>query len=207
MSTTPSIERRCAAGKVEIRSEEGRPKTIRGYAAVFNSRSENLGGFVEIIQRGAFRDVLAQSPDVRALLNHNADLILGRTKSGTLKIGEDDTGLWYEITPADTQVTRDLMESIRRGDLDQSSFAFSLTREGQDWKEEDGGKLMVRTIKKVSRLMDVSIVAFPAYAEASVALRTMQEVSNETLAAQREALAQAAAARRARELQLAELDA
>lgn len=178
----PPIERRFTTGAVEIRTAaEGGAKTVRGYAAVFGKRSGNLGTenyqFFEIIDRGAFDDVLKD--DVRALFNHDPNLILARSKAGegTLKIGADDTGLWYEFTPPDTNAGRDLTESLKRGDVDQSSFAFSLVQAGQAWEEKtDGGKTVVlRTIKKVARLYDVSPVTYPAYPDATVALRSLEE--------------------------------
>lgn len=197
---TPAIERRFTTGKVELRAAEGKTPTIRGYAAAFDSPSENLGGFIEVIAKGAFDDVLKD--DVRALFNHDANLILGRTKSGTCTIGVDDTGLFYEITPADTQTARDLTVSLKRGDVDQSSFAFAVKREGQDWKDHpDNPAMMIRTITKVARLYDVSPVTYPAYPDTEASARTLQEArawKTEQTPKPDEA------ARRARELQLAE---
>lgn len=184
---TPSIERRFTTGAVEIRSEgEGKPTKARGYAAMFGKRSSNLGSedyqFFEIIDRGAFDDVLKD--DVRALFNHDPNLILARSKggAGTLSIGADDSGLWYEFDLPDTQAGRDLAVSLKRGDVDQSSFAFSLTRDGQVWEEKtEGGKTTYnRTIKKVARLYDVSPVTYPAYPDTSVAMRSLEEAKHVT---------------------------
>lgn len=180
----PEMERRFTQGAVELRTEgEGTEakKKVRGYAAVFNKLSENLGGskyhFFEIIERGAFDDVLKD--DVRALFNHDSNLILARSKGGqgTLSIGADDTGLWYEFEAPDTQAGRDLLVSLKRGDVDQSSFAFSLLKEGQVFTEEtkDGVTIVTRTIKKVSRLYDVSPVTYPAYPDATVGLRSLEQ--------------------------------
>lgn len=208
MKTPPAIEereRRFTAGKVEVRADgDGKVATVRGYAAMFDRRSENLGGFVEIIKRGAFDDVLRD--DVRALFNHDANLILARSKNGegTLRFGADDAGLWYEFTPPDTQAGRDLVVSLKRGDVDQSSFAFSVRREGQEWKDEQDGKLMVRTITKVARLYDVSPVTYPAYPDTTVATRSLDEFRKEATPAP--AITTAESARRARELQLAEAE-
>lgn len=175
-----NIERRFTSGQVEIRSE-GEQKKIRGYAAVFGKESENLGSdkyqFREVIERGAFDDVL--NDDVRALFNHDPSLILARSKGGkgTLSIGVDDTGLWYEFTPPDTQAGRDLLVSLERGDVDQSSFGFEVTREGQKWEETSDGErsYRLRTIQKVKRLHDVSPVTYPAYPDATVALRSLEQ--------------------------------
>lgn len=197
-----AIERRFTTAKVEVRADgDGKVATVRGYAAMYDRRSENLGGFVEIIKRGAFDEVLKD--DVRALFNHDANLILARSKNGdgTLRVGVDDTGLWYEFTPPDTQAGRDLVVSLKRGDVDQSSFAFAVRREGQDWKDEDGGKLMVRTISKVARLYDVSPVTYPAYPDTTVATRSLEDFKKEVAPPTNDE-----AARRAREIALAEAD-
>jgi len=181
---TPSIERRFTSGAVELRAAPDAPekRVVRGYAAMFGKRSANLGTenyqFFEIIERGAFDEVLKH--DVRALFNHDPNLILARAREGkgTLTLGTDDTGLWYEFTPDGEQsYARDLVCALARGDVDQSSFAFSLVQEGQSWEEKtDGGKTVVlRTIKKVSRLYDVSPVTYPAYPDATVALRSLEE--------------------------------
>lgn len=183
-ASTPTIERRYTSGAVELRSEgEGAEakRKVRGYAAVYGKRSDNLGGdrykVFEIIEPGAFDDVLKD--DVRALFNHDANLILARSKagSGTLSLGVDERGLWYEFEAPDTQAGRDLMVSLARGDVDQSSFAFSIGRDGQKWEEvtEDGKTVATRTIKKVSRLYDVSPVTYPAYPDATAALRSLDE--------------------------------
>ena len=153
---------------IETRSE-GDKTIVRGHAAVFNKRSENLGGFVEIIAPGAFDDVM--DDDVRALFNHDANLILGRSKSGTLAMSIDDTGLAYEIDLPDTQAGRDLDVSMKRGDVDQSSFAFSV--KDDEWEDKDGQ--YIRTIKKVDRLFDVSPVTYPAYPDADAGVRSLEK--------------------------------
>jgi HK97 family phage prohead protease len=177
-------ETRTLSEPVEIRAADGedaKPK-VRGYAAVFGKESENLGGqdyqFREIIEPGAFDEVLAD--DVRALLNHDPNFILARSKNGigTLTLGTDERGLFYEFEPPDTQAGRDLVESIRRGDIDQSSFSFRVNKDGQDWEEKqegDGPTMITRTIKKVARLFDVSPVTYPAYPDATVALRSLED--------------------------------
>lgn len=190
MSTTPTIsapaiERRYTAGAVELRMDgegEQAKRKVRGYAAVFGAESENLGGdtyrMFEKIERGAFDDVLKD--DVRALFNHDANLILARSKNGTgtLTLGVDDRGLFYEFEAPDTQAGRDLLVSLQRGDVDQSSFAFTVSRGGQKWEEEtrDGVTTARRTITKVSRLYDVSPVTYPAYPDASAALRSFEQM-------------------------------
>ena len=141
---------------------------LTGYAALFDSLSENMGGFSERIACGAFRDVL--TGDTRALMNHDPNFVLGRTKAGTLKLKEDQKGLLVEIFPPDTAWARDLVVSIKRGDVSQMSFGFGVDPEGEEWSKSNGSQ--VRTIRKVARLYDVSVVTYPAYSETSVSARS-----------------------------------
>jgi uncharacterized protein len=149
--------------RMETAEYEG--NTIRGYAAVYNSDSEWMGGFYEQIERGAFDDVLDN--DVRAYFNHDENLILGRVSSGTLRISTDKKGLFYEVDLPNTTYANDLMELMKRGDINQSSFAFLIDRDR--WEERNG--TTYRIIEKVSRLLDVSPVAQPAYPEATSELK------------------------------------
>jgi HK97 family phage prohead protease len=132
--------------------------TFTGYAAKFDTRSHDLGGFVETIRSGAFGRAIREGQDVRALINHDPGLILGRTASGTLKLAEDSTGLHYEVDAPDTSYARDLSESMQRGDVTQSSFGFRVRQD--DWQKEGRGRL--RTLLDVD-LTDVSPVTYPAY--------------------------------------------
>ncbi|WP_440867358.1 HK97 family phage prohead protease [Symbiopectobacterium purcellii] len=164
-------ELRCYSGEVRTEQTGDGPAYIIGYGSVFNSRSEPLWGFREIIKPGAFDDVL--NDDVRALFNHDANFILGRSTAGTLFVAVDDKGLRYDITAPDTQTIRDLVLSpMARGDISQSSFAFRVARDGEHWYEDEEG-IVLREITKVSRLFDVSPVTYPAYQEADSALRSM----------------------------------
>ena len=181
------LERRFLPGCVEIRTEGTEKPRVRGYAAKYGVESENLGGkrkeIRETIAKGAFDDVLQD--DVRALFNHDANLVLARSKGGqgTLTLGTDETGLWYEFEAPDTQAGRDLLENIRLGNVDQSSFGFTVTEEGQAWEEkrdESGNTIARRTIKKISRLFDVSPVTYPAYPDATVALRSLESFQRES---------------------------
>lgn len=178
---TNGLERR-AYQPVELRvSDEGDAPKIVGHAAVFDELSEPIGftfPFRERIQRGAFRQSIGED-DVRALWNHNPDWVLGRNRAGTLRMREDDKGLAVEIDPPDTQWARDLLTSIRRGDVNQMSFGFQVIDD--DWATENGES--IRTLKKV-RLFDVSVVTYPAYPQTDAAVRS----SIERLAAQIEAL-------------------
>jgi len=156
---------------IEVRAaEEGRSRKLVGYAAVFDQISEDLGGFREVIRRGAFRKTL-QEADVRALWNHDENFVLGRTKSGTLRLEEDERGLKIEIDPPDTQWARDLLVSIERGDVDQMSFAFVPVKD--NWTEGRDGKPL-RELLEV-RLFDVSPVTWPAYPQTSIQVRSWQQ--------------------------------
>lgn len=161
------MEREIRIGTVEVRSDDGENR-ISGYAAVFHRLSENMGGFREKILPGAFDNVL--NDDVRALINHQSSLILGRTKADTLQLSVDDKGLHYRIDPPDTQYAKDLIASIRRGDITQSSFSFQI--EDDNWNEDDDGRL-IRTIKSFKRLFDIAPVTYPAYPDTTVAARSI----------------------------------
>ena len=176
------VERRAFAAELRVVREEGKKPVIRGHAAVFNALSEDLGGFRELIAPGAFKNAIPRD-DVRALFNHDSNLILGRSRPGqanTLRMVEDDTGLAIEIDPPDTQYARDLMVSMERGDITQMSFGFSVTKGGQKWEENSDGTHK-RTLTEV-RLYDVSPVTFPAYPQTDVALRNLTEFKTETKA-------------------------
>ena len=141
-------------------------RTLEGYAAVFESRSEMLWDwgqpFYEVIERGAFDSVL--NDDVRALLNHDPNHLLARTKSGTLKIEQDEKGLKFRF---DVPKSRDdVLEMIERGDLDQNSFAFYI--EEDEWTHENGED--IRRIKKVKELRDITLATYPAYPDTSVSM-------------------------------------
>lgn len=142
---------------------------ITGYAAVFNSLSDDLGWFREKIDPGAFSETI-KTDDVRALWNHDSNYPLGRNKSGTLSLSEDAHGLKIDVQPPDTQWARDLMTSIDRGDVDQMSFGFETLSDR--WETVD--KQEIRTLIKV-RLFDVSPVTFPAYPDTEVGLRSLEE--------------------------------
>lgn len=173
-----STERRFKRGPVEVRGEDNQ-KRIEGYAAVFyregdaGTEYELWDGARERIMPGAFDDVLARSEDVYGLFNHSPDHILGRTKSGTLKISVDDVGLRYEISPSGTRTYSDVMELLERGDLDGSSFAFRARGEGAAmWSIDEETGEEIREIRKVSLLVDVGPVAMPAYSGTTAGARS-----------------------------------
>lgn len=158
-------ERRCAPTEFEVRARSGDAGgvVVEGHAAVFSRTSQNLGGFVEQIDPKAFDRSLGDNPDVRALINHDATHILGRTRSGTLRLSKDSTGLLYEIDMPDRSDARDLIVSMERGDVSHSSFAFYVMRDGDEWGETSDG-FALRTLTAVSiHNGDVSPVTYPAY--------------------------------------------
>lgn len=177
--------------------------TIRGYAAVYNQPSEDLGGFVESIRPGAFSKAIGRD-DVRALFNHDANYVLGRNRAGTLALHDDERGLGVTITPPDAQWANDLMASMRRGDIDQMSFAFGVFED--NWTRSDDGYPHRELIDL--RLYDVSVVTYPAYPQTTVAVRaklnefTGQGAVEEDEQADGSATAGAAAAARRRQIEL-----
>jgi uncharacterized protein len=150
---------------LEVREENGE-RVIEGYAALYNSETD-LGVFRESISPGAFDDVL--NDDVRALINHDPSLILGRSSAGTLELSTDEFGLKYRVKLGNQQYATDLYESIKRGDISQSSFAFTI--KDQSWSEDRS----TRKVEKVAKLLDVSPVTYPAYKSATVAARKEEE--------------------------------
>ena len=180
--TSDGLERRAfAADGFRIETRDDGQKRLRGHAAVFNSLSEDMGGFREQIAPGAFADAIA-GDDVRALFNHDPNFILGRNRAKTLTLAEDSRGLAIEIVLPDTQTVRDLVVApIERGDVSQMSFGFSVRPGGQDWAKDDEGRV-IRTLKRL-RLFDVSPVVFPAYAETDVAVRSFADWKKSTVPA------------------------
>ena len=160
-----NIERRSFT--VELRAEPDADR-ITGYAAVFDSLSEDLGGFREIIRPGAFARSLQESPDVRAFWQHDPSRILGRTTAGTLSVSEDEHGLRFDITPPSGPTGQDALEAIRRGDVDQMSFGFKVEQDRM-LKREDG--TILRELLDV-HLIEVSPVTFPAYQATQAEVRS-----------------------------------
>jgi HK97 family phage prohead protease len=157
---------------VESRAD-GRAAIV-GYAAVYNRLSLDLGGFKEEILPGAFDRILRKrSQDVVALFNHDSNIVLGRTSSGTLELSSDDKGLRYVVTPPVSRA--DVLELIARKDVAGSSFAFTIGKDGETFRQGEDGKA-VRQIREVSGLYDVGPVLVPAYpaTSASVAMRSYE---------------------------------
>lgn len=143
-------------------------KHLVGHAAVFNSLSQELWGFREKIAPGAFKRTIDEGADVRALLNHDPNYVLGRTVAKTLVLSEDDRGLRVDITPPNTQWAKDLIETVSRGDISQMSFGFIVRKE--QWEENEDQN--IRTLLDVD-LFDVSPVTFPAYPATDIQARSI----------------------------------
>jgi len=161
----------------ELRAErDGRGMRLIGYAAIFNTWSHDLGGFREIVAPGAFSRSL--NGDVRALFNHDPNLVLGRTTNGTLQLREDSKGLLIDLLLPDVGYARDLWTLVERGDVSQMSFGFRIPPGGDKWAKGNDG-LALRTLLNVE-LGDVSAVTYPAYEETVVSARQRaQEILSE----------------------------
>ncbi|WP_337175385.1 HK97 family phage prohead protease [Paludisphaera sp.] len=173
MSTRPQPDTRSLpAAELRVDQVDGKGRIV-GYAAVFDSFSNDLGGFREVIRPGAFAAAIAGA-DVRLVVNHDPSLILGRTRNGTLRLAEDSRGLRVEADPPDTQMARDYMALIDRGDLSEMSFRFYMHEDpdrGQLWRSGPDG--VIREITEFARIDDVSIVAYPAYRATEVSVRSL----------------------------------
>lgn len=178
MDGSHELERRnfAEAPGLEVKADENGRTVIRGYAAVFESESQDLGGFVEVVERGAFDEVMKASPDVFGRFNH--DRLLGRTTSGTMRLFVDERGLRYEIDPP--RAAADVVELIERGDVRGSSFAFRVKGDGEKWYKDQKGRT-IRSIKRFSSLHDAGPVEQPAYlsTETYVSKRALEMAQHE----------------------------
>lgn len=155
--------------KLETRDEQDGEMIIEGYFAVFNKETELWPGAYEEIAPTAFDKTL--SNDIRALINHDTRLVLGRNKAGTLELKTDSRGLWgrIKINPNDTDAVN-LYERVKRGDVDQCSFGFNILSEDTDYREDGTVKWRITEVD----LHEVSVVTFPAYEDTGVQARKKQ---------------------------------
>lgn len=135
----------------------------------YNSLSGNLGGFVEQIAPGAFKKTIQENRDLKLLVNHQSTMLIGRTKNDTLRVWEEEDGLAFEAIPPETQLGKDTMTLVENGYVDQISFGFRCIKDS--W-EESPGNFPLRTLKECE-LKEISIVTFPAYPSATVAVRSL----------------------------------
>lgn len=162
-------------------SGDADPLRLDGYAAVFN-RSAKLPGFEERIKPGAFTRSIDATADIVCLWNHNSDLVLGRTTSGTLHLNQDERGLHFIVDLPNTQSARDYHESIRRGDVNGCSFGFMVDKDGQEWSEgkrDDGTYFVQRELTNFVRITDVSPVTYPCYDGTAIQARAVVEAPAE----------------------------
>jgi HK97 family phage prohead protease len=167
-------ERRGIVEEVTFRADVAGP-TVSGYAALYNTETTIAGFFRERIAPGAFRTALSGEDDVRALFNHDSNMVLGRTRSGTLVLSETKKGLRYDIElNEEDPEAMSVRAKIKRGDVSGSSFGFIVRAE--EWQEpKDRRDLPLRTVTD-AELFDVSPVTFPAYPQTSVTARSLEDV-------------------------------
>lgn len=168
------LERRYVTNAtLEVESrEEGNAPVLRGVIP-YNSLSVDLGGFREVFRPGAFSETIERD-DIVGLFNHETSLILGRKSAGTLRFQDSESGLSYSLDLPDTQAGRDVMVSVRRGDIIGTSFAFLIDNCERDERWERGNEYATRNVLK-ARLMDVSPCTYPAYPDSTVALRSLEQ--------------------------------
>lgn len=175
-----TMERRALTAAPELRADGG-IKTAAGYAALFDVETDIGGYFREKIAPGAFSDSITNG-DIRALVDHDSGRVIGRSTAGTLRLSEDDKGLAVEIDLPDTSDGRDLAVLLERQDISGMSFGFRVTHD--EWDET--GEIPTRTIHAVE-LFEISAVAFPAYADTEIALRSLEDAKREREKHDREA--------------------
>lgn len=176
--TTDDREVRLVTAPMEARESETEPRTLSGYAARYDVETTIGDAFRERIAPGAFASAITRGDDVRALFNHDANHVLGRTTAGTLRLEEDAHGLRYTVVLPDTSTARDLWVSVQRGDISQSSFAFSV--EGQEWRSAGKGETLPLRVVTDVRLFDVSPVTYPAYGQTTVSARALIAAATES---------------------------
>ena len=157
------MEKRIFNIESRFETREDGTESVSGYGAVFNSISENLGGFYEYIAPTAITQETIDKSDIRALINHDHNLVLARSTSGTLKVEVDEKGMRYSFDIPETSYGKDLSINMKNGNISQSSFAFTVGSD--EWStDEDGND--IRTITNIDRLFDVSPVVYAAYSQA-----------------------------------------
>lgn len=159
---------------LEVRAEDDGAPVIAGRGIPYGEWSEDLGGFRERLLPGTFRESIADD-DIRALFNHNPDIVLGRKSNGTLRLTESERGVAYEVDiNADDADAMSAVARVRRGDITGNSFGFFIEdREDQEWEERDG--ILWRTVKR-ARLRELGPQVFPAYPQSDVAVRSTSAV-------------------------------
>ena len=170
MSPT-TIERRQVSTEVQLRARADGGQVIEGYSPVYDRMSDDLGGFVEVIERGAASRRIS-ADDIFGLFNHDPSAVLGRSRPGaaanTMRLAEDDRGVHYEIDVPDTTLGRDVVTSIERGDITGASFAFTVL---EDRLEATDQGYPLRRIISLRQMFDTGPVTYPAYPDADAGTR------------------------------------
>ncbi len=157
------MEKRIFNIENRFETKEDGQEVVVGYGSIWNSRSENLGGFYEYIAPTAITDQTIANSDVRALINHDPNLVLARSTAGNLNLSVDEKGLRYEFSIPETSYGKDLAINMKNGNINQSSFAFTVGSD--EWSTDEEGN-DIRTITSIEKLYDVSPVTYPAYSQA-----------------------------------------
>lgn len=160
----------------EVRAD-GEARKLEGYAAMFNTEAVIWGLWREEVAPGAYKKAVKEG-DIRALWNHDTNIVLGRNKAGTLELAEDDKGLRSVITPPDNEWGRPVVDAVQRGDVTGMSIAFRVVKEAWWYPPEGSKELPKRTIKE-AKLYDVSPVTFPAFESTSISARSVAMVKTE----------------------------
>lgn len=158
-----------ARAELRVETRDGKPVLV-GYAAVYDSWSEDLGGFIERVRPGAFDRAIREGQDVRFLVNHNRDLVLGRSRAGTLALEADATGLRFTVTPPASDLAAHYIECVTRGDIDGCSFRFYVAKEAWNFSADP----VQRDLIDVD-FDDVCLATYPAYTDTSAAVRSLDE--------------------------------
>jgi|GEM_PF-1375573 len=168
----PIYEFRSIPAALKFEEREEKPPVVSGYWIVWDKWSEDLGGFRERFMPGSVTETIKED-DLRAVYNHNNDWILGRISSGTLRVGEDEKGAFYEADiPLEAQWAKDAVVSLKRGDVRENSFVFASRPEDEKWEEKDG--ILHRTVLKAS-IREMGPQAFPAYPQTNAEVRSLIE--------------------------------
>lgn len=172
----------------EVRAD-GDKRTLDGYAAVFNTEAIIWGLWREEVAPGAYRKTLSEN-DIRALWNHDTNIVLGRNKAGTLELREDDHGLYTRILPPDNEWGRPVLDAVQRGDVTGMSIAFRVVKESW-WHPPEGSKELPKRTIREAKLYEVSPVTFPAFESTSISARsvTLERSEDELIEEAREILA------------------
>ncbi|WP_025726780.1 HK97 family phage prohead protease [Heyndrickxia ginsengihumi] len=163
-------------------------KIIEGYALKFNSWSNDLGGFIEVIDPEALKQT--DMTDVRALIDHDPSKVIGRTLAETLELNVDEVGLHFRCVLPNTSYANDLYENIRQGNITQCSFGFILAPDGDKWEKDNKSDVYKRTLTNIESLFDVSVVTYPAYnsSEVSVAARSLNKLKEQEMETRKQQL-------------------